>query len=213
MIAFVVATMLPLHLSAQKQARTLFVNMPDSVLPYLTSVNRADFVDFLDSKMKAKVKNRFGQESEMTALSPDYIQLQLSPESTWQMKLLPVNDSTQVICVVRSVCATACDSSISFYSTDWLSLPTSDYLPSLPEVKDFFSPAALTDESLQPSLAAFDIRLLSLSLSPDDTSLTVTLTTADYVPTESLEKLESSLSRSKRYEWKEGRYESLRDKE
>jgi hypothetical protein len=54
---------------------------------------------------------------------------------------------------------------------------------------------------------------LSLSLAPDDTSLTVTLTTADYVSTESLEKLESSLSRSKRYEWKEGRYESLRDKE
>lgn len=201
-----VATVLPLHLSAQKQARELFNSMPDSVLPYLTSVNRADCIDFLDSKMKAKVTNRFGQETEMTDLAADYIKLQLSPESTWQMKLLPVNDSTQVVCVVRTVCATACDSEVSFYSTDWQRLPTADYLPSLPEVKDFFSATALSDEALAPSVAAFDIRLLRLDLSADDTSLLVTLSTADYVPTEALSKVDSSLTRTLKYEWRDGRF-------
>ena len=41
---------LALAMSAQ-EARTLFVNMPDSLSPLLSAVNRADCIDFLDSKM------------------------------------------------------------------------------------------------------------------------------------------------------------------
>lgn len=33
-----------------QEAKTLFVNMPDSLLPLLTSVNRADCIDFLEVK-------------------------------------------------------------------------------------------------------------------------------------------------------------------
>jgi hypothetical protein len=111
-----------------------------------------------------------------------------------------------VVCVVRTVCATACDSEVSFYSTDWQRLSTADYLPSLPEVKDFFSPAALSDEALAPSIAAFDIRLLRLDLSANDTSLLVTLSTADYVPAEALSKVDSYLTRTLKYEWRDGRF-------
>jgi hypothetical protein len=78
-LLLLLAVAMPLQrLSAQQQARQLFVSMPDSLLPYLTAVNRADCIDFLDSHMKARIKNRFGQESEMTALSADYIKMQLS---------------------------------------------------------------------------------------------------------------------------------------
>ena len=83
-------------LSAQL-AKTCFTNMPDSLSPLLTAVNRADFIDFLESKMKAEVTNRFGGKSEMTELTPDYIRVQVTPQSTWQMKLLSVNDSTRLI--------------------------------------------------------------------------------------------------------------------
>ena len=68
-------------------AKTCFTNMPDSLSPLLTAVNRADFIDFLESKMKAEVTNRFGGKSEMTELTPDYIRVQVTPQSTWQMKL------------------------------------------------------------------------------------------------------------------------------
>ena len=47
-----------LALFAQAQdARTVFINMPDSLMPLLTKVNREDCIDFLDSKMRAQVKN------------------------------------------------------------------------------------------------------------------------------------------------------------
>ena len=122
-----------------QEAKTMFVNIPDSLCPLLSSVNRADCIDFIESKMKAQVTNRFGGKSEMTELSPDYVSLQMSDASNWQMKLLPLNDTTKVVCAVSTVCAPACDSHIRFYTTDWKELPATDFLPSVPQMNDFFT--------------------------------------------------------------------------
>jgi hypothetical protein len=63
-------------------------------------VNREDFIDFLDSSMKAEVKNRFGNVAEMKVLTDDYTLVQTSEVGTLELKLLPVNDSTKVVCMV-----------------------------------------------------------------------------------------------------------------
>lgn len=99
--------------------KTLFIAMPDSVAPLLTKVNREDCVDFLASNMKAEVKNRFGKVSELKRLTDDYLFLQTTGSSSMEMKLLPLNDSVKVICVVNTVCGPACDSEVRFYNTDW----------------------------------------------------------------------------------------------
>ena len=119
--------LLPLALAVSAQeARTLFTHMPDSLCPLLSAVNRADCIDFLDSKMRAQVTNTFGGKSEMTILTPDYIRMQLTSRNTWQMKVLPLTDSTRVICTVSTAYAPAPDSHIRFYDIDWHPLPTAD---------------------------------------------------------------------------------------
>ena len=62
-------------------AKDCFKAMPDSLTPLLTEVNKADCIDFLESKMKAEVTNRLGQKSEMTELAPDYIRMQMTSRS------------------------------------------------------------------------------------------------------------------------------------
>ena len=37
--------------------RTLFIDMPDSIMPTLTRSERMDFLDYMDSGMKALVQN------------------------------------------------------------------------------------------------------------------------------------------------------------
>ena len=200
-----------LGLQAQNE-RTCFVNMPDSLLPLLTPVNRADCVDFLESNMKAEVTNVFDRKSQMTHLSDDYIRLQLTPQSTWQMKLLAVTDSTKVICVVSTVCAPACDSRICFYSTDWHPLPASDYLPSLPGLADFLKPAPVTQEDYryEDAVRSADMLLMRADLSPADACLTITWTTPDYLGKETADKLRPFIRReSVVYEWRGGRYVTL----
>lgn len=191
-----------------QEAKTCFKNMPDSLCPLLSAVNRADFIDFLESKMKAEVTNNFGGKSEMTELSPDYIRVQMTPQSTWQMKLLPVNDSTKVICTVSTVCAPACDSHINFYTTDWKELPAASYLPALPAMDDFIiqAPDTVDVYEYQAACRQADMLLVKTDLSAKDTALTFTFTTPDYMEKEAAEKLKPFIRRPIAYTWNQGRF-------
>lgn len=191
-----------------QEAKTCFKNMPDSLCPLLSAVNRADFIDFLESKMKAEVTNNFGGKSEMTELSPDYIRVQMTPQSTWQMKLLPVNDSTKVICTVSTVCAPACDSHINFYTTDWKELPAASYLPALPAMDDFIlqAPDTVDVYEYQAARRQADMLLVKTDLSAKDAALTFTFTTPDYMEKEAAEKLKPFIRHPIAYTWNQGRF-------
>ena len=127
-----------LSLSANAQnINSVFVSMPDSLSPLLTKVNRQDFADFLSSGMKAVVKNRFGGQSEMLKLTDDYLKLKTTEASSEEMKLLPLNDSVNVVCVVKTYNGPAEDSQVYFYSTDWKELPLCNFI-SLPGHEDFY---------------------------------------------------------------------------
>ena len=187
--------------------KTVFVAMPDSIAPLLTKVNKEDCIDFLDSKMKAEVRNRLGNVAEMKALTEDYVLMQMTPHSTLEMRLFPVNDSTKVVCMVKTVCASACDSEIHFFDASWNGkLNASEYLQ-LPEAKDFFlsdDSVALEDELIRKRA---DMTLMKASLSPDEATLTFEYTTPEYLNKEDREKLQPSLRKEPVvYRWKSGRF-------
>lgn len=188
-----------------QEAKSVFVNMPDSLSPLLTAVNRADCVDFLESKMKAQVDNRFGRKSEMMELDTDYIRMQMSPESTWQMKLLATSGSTKVICTVSTACGPVCDSDVRFYTTDWKELPASDYLTP-PLMDAFFEVGDSTDYHFIDGRRQADIRLVKVDLSKDSETLTFTLTTPEYMEKETAEKLKPFLRRPIVYNWKDNQF-------
>lgn len=189
-----------------QEAKTLFVNLPDSLSPLLTKVNREDCIDFLESNMKAQVDNRFGKKSEMTDLGKDYIRMQMSEQTTWQMKVLALNDSTNVICTVSTACAPACDSSIRFFTTDWKELPTSTYI-TLPAMNDFLNAADSTEiYAYDEARRSADILLLKADFNKDNTELTVTLATPDYMSKEAAETLKPFLRRPIVYRWNNGAF-------
>ncbi len=191
-----------------QEAKTCFVNMPDSLSPLLSAVNRADCIDFLESNMKAEVTNTFGEKSQMTVLTPDYIRMQMTARSTWQMKLLAVDDSAKVICTVSTVNAPVGDSHIAFYTTRWKPLNLSDYLPVMPSLDDFIVPASDTTDvySYQDAVRQADMQLMKAELSPRDNSLTFTLTTPDYMDKEAADKLKPFIRRPIAFVWQQGRF-------
>ena len=158
--------------------------------------------------MKALVENRFGKKSEMTELGKDYIRMQISPQTTWQMKVLVLNDTTNIICTISTACAPACDSSIRFYTTDWKPLAESQFI-TLPTMNDFLN----TPDSTSTSIYAFDearrpadILLMKADFNKENTDLTVTLTTPDYMSKETAEKLKTFLCRPIVYRWEHGAF-------
>ena len=205
-LLIVVSVLCGISASAQDM-KSVFIAMPDSITPLLTKVNKEDFVDFLDSNMKAEVKNRFDGTAEMKVLTEDYTLVQTSEIGTLEMKLLPVNDSTKVICMVKTVCASACDSDVRFYTSDWSKELDAASLLQRPSADVFFLPNdTLSEEGVLIRKKA-DMPLMKVSLSKDVPTLTFIYTTPDYLNQEDKEKLLPHLRKEPVVlEWKDGKF-------
>ena len=190
------------QISWAQQVRQSFVNMPDSLSALLTKVNREDFIDFLDSNMKAEVSNRLGGKSEMTRLSDDFLEVKMTAESTFQLKVLHQADGTDVLCAVSTVCGPVCDSHIRFYTTDWQELDANTYLPKLPTLQTFLKPLPEdASYALRDIYRQADILLMKADLSPDAASLTFSFTTPDNLDKETAKQMEPYIIPSVTLTW------------
>ena len=205
-LLIVVSVLCGISASAQDM-KSVFIAMPDSITPLLTKVNKEDCVDFLDSHMKAEVKNRFDGTAEMKVLTEDYTLVQTSEIGTLEMKLLPINDSIKVVCMVKTVCASACDSNVRFYASDWSKeLDAASFLQR-PSADVFFLPNdTLSEEGILIRKKA-DMHLMKASLSKDNPTLAFIYTTPDYLNLEDKEKLKLHLRKEPVVlEWKDGKF-------
>lgn len=111
--------------------KTLFAEMPDTIIPYLTHNDRLDLMDFMDSDMKAEVNNNLGGKSQMTKLTPDTISIQLSEASKVDLYLMqlpavaPIDSCTHAIMLVRTIGLEQeyTETETEFYSCCWRRLP------------------------------------------------------------------------------------------
>lgn len=106
--------------------REVFKQMPDSLLPYLSENNRLDFIDFIDSKMKAEVKNRLGGTSEMTVLTDSTLSIRMSEALQIDMLLLRTVEtadagSSEIICLIETFGADSLslESMVRFFTPSW----------------------------------------------------------------------------------------------
>ncbi len=188
--------------------KTVFIALPDSLAPLLTKVNREDFVDFMESDMKSEVKNRFDKPSEMKRLTDDYLFIQITERSSMEMKLLPLNDSVRVVCMVYTLCGPVCDSRVRFYDTQWQELATDDFIR-LPDAEAFYEPSAEDDNAVRAREKA-DLVLVQAALSAENTQIVFTYTTSDYLAKEERELLSAYLRKEPVvYEWTAGKFRPL----
>ena len=123
----ILSLLLTCAVQAQVKMRDVVKQMPDSLVPYLKQNARLDFIDFVDSGMKAEVSNDLGGKSQLTELTDDFASFTLNPASQIQLRLLDVNetidDARQIICMVRTFGESMRESTIGFYSVTWRPLP------------------------------------------------------------------------------------------
>lgn len=191
----------PLHAQLAKE---LLKALPDSLCPTLTAVNRADFIDFMECGMKAEVSNRLGGKSQMTDLTADYLRIRLSEQSSWQLKVLPLEGGGSVVCTIHTVTAPAADSRIGFYTPQWEALPATRYLAARPTTDDFLLPADSTQLSptrYAEAVRRADVPLTEALLQADAPILTFRLSTPDYLSAEEAEALRPLLRPQLTYTW------------
>jgi len=205
-IALIFLTLCPTLQAQQPAMRDVFKQMPDSLCPLLTAVNKADFVDFMDSHMKAEVTNTLKGKSEMKELTGSYTLIQLTEQHTLQLKLLPVGTSKWIVCVIHTAFGPAPDSRINFYDTQWNALPTHKYLPALPTMEQFVRPYTPND-TMSPAqhtdlVRKADVFMLEMKMGEADNNLHFNLGTTKYLDAESLAKLRPLLISQVTYVWR-----------
>ena len=158
--------------------RTLFVDMPDSVIPTLTRSERLDFLDYMDSGMKAVVKNRLGGESEMTSLSDRMLSIKTSRSGRVDIVLFKRNNGTDLVCLIRTVVTRFEDSRLEFYNEDWTPVNGRDLI-ALPRLDDYLTAEALRQDSLQELKRQSTLRLQAAAAV--DNGIEFRYTSLDYI--------------------------------
>lgn len=177
-----------------QELRTLFIEMPDTLLPLLTANDRWDMIDFWDAGMATPVTNRLDGESRITMLTDDYLALELSRSSSLQIKMLGGVGGDTILCVVNTVGAEAYDSRIHFYNSNWKRVDDGKF--AMPAIADFF----LLSDSVAEALEVADIYLVRLSLAADSDSLKADYTMPQYMSRADSARVAPQL-RTLRYHW------------
>ena len=190
------------QVSARTPMRQWLVSMPDSVMPLLTKNNRLDFIDFYDAQMAAVVTNRMDGSSCMNTLTDDFVQIKYTTSTDVAMKLLPVNDSTDVLCMVTTVKAAVDDSCIAFFDAEWRPMDITQYFVE-PRIEDFrFTQQS---DSAARAWSKLDIFFRTYRLCTESTELQCVLTAMDYLSKEDREEVSSYVSKELIYRWIDGK--------
>lgn len=168
----------PLKVNAQSLMMSdVFSSMPDSILPYLSTNNRLDMIDFSVMNMKSEVVNMFDEKSEMKILGNDYLQLSLNEATLVEMKLkkadkLLADSSEYIVYVVKTFGVEPKHSIVKTYTSKWTPLgeiALGQYLKFLVSWKDDVS-----DESLDFKGFLNNNVSIVASLCSDDNSMLLT---------------------------------------
>ncbi|SEG19773.1 DUF3256 family protein [Parabacteroides chinchillae] len=180
----------------------LFVSMPDQNIPQLDDAWRKDLVELYNSGKEAKLKNTMNGYSTLLKLTDNYLLLQVTERSTVEMKLLPLVNMTNIICMVTTVNGPVADSKVEFFTTDWKPLDTADLLT--PVSPDWFirDNADKNSDAFRTAISLLDMHLIKYALAPDDLTLTATYTTPLYLNKDDRERVLPFLKESpKVYAW------------
>ena len=177
-----------IYISAQ-DIKSIILSMPESIVYGLEASEKNLLAARLEDTTKLTVdRGRLGQITRL-AFSPDFVSFKTSDAGTVEIKLLPLINDSQIICVIRTVCAGACDSQLQFYTTKWIPIKQGDLFPK--KDKDWFirSDVDKNSEEFKNAYAALDMNPIKMSLSPEDTSLSVYYDIKEYLSEEDYKKI------------------------
>ena len=162
----------------------VFKTMPHTILPGLSESSRTML---LVDTGKTTIPYALG-EMEKLAYTADFLKIKTSDIGTVQIKLLPLINNTQIICVVRTVCANACDSNIKFYSTEWKELDTKLLLPKI-SAESFFDTAKKDTDNYKFAVSLPEIYPISAEFVNGANNLMLTLDVEKFLTPEQLAEM------------------------
>ena len=193
------ACLLSLCCTAQTMT-TVFGTMPKNMTLLVDSTLRQDLIDLSREEMPKSIKDKLGGKVTLIRFDENFMKLEFG-NSSLQIALLDLVNDSKIVCMIQTVCAPVCDSRLSFYTSDWKPLETSDFIQ-LAAMSCFIDDTDNNDADFINAAKALDMDLMQYDFDPEKLTLAQTYTTPLYLNKEDKEKIEPFLKQEpKVFEW------------
>ena len=161
LILLVSFSLLPLNAQNMRQ---IWLEMPDSIVPYLNRSLRTELADYVTMGMKSEVMNALRDTTRIEKLTDDYILVQLSNATKLEIKSLDAS----TIAMVQTWCGPLAESKLSLFSNNWEVKPLNiDVSPM------FVKPDTMSQQRYSELLDMANVTMNEIQLSVKDNSLTI----------------------------------------
>ena len=150
-----------------------YVNMPDELNPTLSKQNRLELIEYHKAGRGDSIANRFGNQVFLLSLDTlnNHLLVKNTASSTFEMKVLRLNDTSQLIGIIRTVCGSICQSSVEFYDTAWHQIPLQF---TMPKAVNWLNMASLSTATIDQQWVTNVLGTSFISLSFDKTKQQIT---------------------------------------
>jgi len=181
---------------------TCFSNLPDSMLPLVNAQVRGTLL--LSSARPAMTQNALGGIVKLDTITNDYLRLEPTKNSRFELLLLPAaTNGEKILAVIETVAAPAEDSKLSFFTTEWQPLPSTQYFTA-PTDKDFLTDGTPENEE---TTRWFHPVIIGYRYDAPTGHLIADCRPELYMPKEQYEKLQNALRRQPIiYRWDNGHF-------
>ena len=161
LILLVSFSLLPLNAQNMRQ---IWLEMPDSIVPYLNRSLRTELADYVTMGMKSEVMNALRDTTRIEKLTDDYILVQLSNATKLEIKGLDAS----TIAMVQTWCGPLAESKLSLFTNNWEVKPLNiDVSPM------FVKPDTMSQQRYSELLDMANVTMNEMQLSVKDNSLTI----------------------------------------
>lgn len=161
LILLVMFSLLPLNAQNMRQ---IWLEMPDSIVPYLNRSLRTELADYVTMGMKSEVMNALRDTTRIEKLTDDYILVQLSNATKLEIKSLDAS----TIAMIQTWCGPLAESKLSLFSNNWEVKPLNiDVSPM------FVKPDTMSQQRYSELLDMANVTMNEMQLSVKDNSLTI----------------------------------------
>lgn len=180
------------QMAFSQSIKEVWLNMPDSLFPYLNRSLREDCFTFKSKGLDLETDNLLKEKTAIDTCANDYMAVRLSKSASLQMRLLPYAKGDSVVCVAVSYHIPETDSQVSLYTKDWIKMSEISF-----DIGQLVSrPDTMGVDEYEDLLKLLDPYLVSASVSPSENSLEVCVSAAS-VSEEEKEKLKTILKKRK----------------
>ena len=152
-----------LGVSAQS-LREVWIEMPDSILPYLSKSQRTELADYVEMKAEPAVLSTFGDSVRIERMTNNYLLLKANEATRLEIKLLDNN----TLALVQTWMAPAAESKLRLFNLQWQ--PKEAVVAYKANI---VKPDSMSDEDFSDLKTLMSPRLKEYRLSADNNSLSV----------------------------------------